>query len=208
MKRWTWMTMCGVASAAMAWGAIVPPPPQPVGAGGLTKNAVTLKKLEVQPKLLTPQFQVSSGPTPPASKMPRYWYQMTVHFDTHMDWTDDLDFRCYVLLKPKVGVAGSKAMLLRGDTTLVNVAKGKHKLDFFVHPSTLLRYGDVDSVAVVVSKAEQVIGMLSQPQSTKRWWEDFQPVPNMVLKRGDTPWALISYDDFEQVKETAPGATR
>jgi hypothetical protein len=185
---------------------VVPPPPQPVGASGLAKNAVLLKKLDVQPKLLTPQFQVT--PTPPAAKQARYWYQMTVHFDTHMEWTDDLDFRCYVLLKPRPGASGGKVMLLRGDTTLVNVAKGKHKCDFFVHPSTLARYGEVDSVAVVISKSEQVIGMLSQPPSAKRWWEDFQPVPNMVLKRGDTPWALITYDDYEQVKEAAPGAAR
>lgn len=206
MKRWTWMTIVGAASVAITWAAVVPPPPQPVGASGLTKNAVALKKLDILPKQLTPTYQVT--PTPPASKTPRYWFQMTLHFDTHMEWTDDLDFRCYVLLKPKVATAGAKPMLLRGDVTLVNVAKGKHKCDFFVHPSTLLRYGDVDSVAVVVSKSEQVIGMLSQPQSTKRWWEDFQPVPNMVLRRGDTPWALLNYDDFEQVKETAPGATR
>ena len=206
MKRWTLMAICGVASVTMAMAAVVPPPPQPVGAGGLTKNAVTLKKLDIQAKQLTPAFQVT--PTPPASKTPRYWFQMTVHFDTHMEWTDDLDFRCYVLLKPKVAAAGAKPMLLRGDVTLVNVAKGKHKCDFFVHPSTLLRYGEVDSVAVVVYKSEQVIGMLSQPQSAKRWWEELPPVPNMVLKRSETPWANINYDDFEQVKETAPGAAR
>ncbi|MCX7008338.1 MAG: hypothetical protein NTY53_14005, partial [Kiritimatiellaeota bacterium] len=141
---------------------------------------------------------------------PRYWYQMTLHFDTHMEWMDDLDFRCYVLLKAKPGAGAGAAqhMLLRGDTTLVNIAKGKHKCDFFVHPSTMARYGEVEAVAVVVSKADQVIGMLSQPPSAKRWWEDYQPVPNMVLKRSDTPWAMINYDDFEQVKETAPGATR
>lgn len=207
MKRYFSMIVCGLAGCALtAWAAVVPPPPAPVGAGGLTKNAVMLKKLDVQPKLLTPTYQVN--PVPPASKNPRYWYQMTLHFDTHPEWLDDLDFRCYVLLKGKPGAGGIQHMLLRGDTTLVNVAKGKHKCDFFVHPSTLMRYGEVESVAVVLSKSEQVIGMLSQPPSAKRWWEDYQPVPNMVLKRSDTPWALINYDDNEQVKETAPGATR
>jgi hypothetical protein len=129
-----------------------------------------------------------------------------LHFDTHPEWLDDLDFRCYVLLKAKPGAGGGRQMLLRGDTTLVNVAKGKHKLDFFVHPSTMLRYGDVEAVAVVLSKSEQVIGMMSQPPSPKRWWEDYQPVPNMVLKRGETPWALINYDDYEQVKEPVSAA--
>lgn len=205
MKRWMWMTMCGLAgAAAVTWAAVVPPPPPAVGPGGLAKNAVQLKKLDVQPKLLTPTYQVN--PVPPASKNPRYWYQMTLHFDTHPDWVDDLDFRCYVLLKAKPGAGAGRQMLLRGDTTLVNVAKGKHKLDFFVHPSTLLRYGEVEAVAVVLSKSEQVVGMMSQPPSPKRWWEDYPPVPNMVLKRGETPWALINYDDYEQVKEPATSA--
>ena len=207
MRRWTWMLLSCVASATLAGAAIVPPPVPQVGAGGLPNKAVSLKELKIQPKSTTPQFQVT--PMPPASRQQHPWFQVTLLFDTHAEWIDDLDIRCYVLLKPKAGATAGKAMLLRGDTTLMNVAKGsKHKCDFFVHPSTLLRYGEVEMVAVVASKSEQVIGMLSQPQSTKRWWEDYQPVPNMVLKRGDTPWAVINYDDYEQVKETAPGAAR
>jgi len=207
MKRWAWMLVCGTAGIALTtWAAVVPPPAPTIGPGGLPKNAVALKKLDVQPKLLTPTYQVN--PVPPASKNPRYWYQMTLHFETHMEWLDDLDFTCYVLLKPKQGAGGTQHMLLQGDVTLVNVAKGKHKCDFFVHPSTLLRYGEVEAVAVVLKKAGATIGMMSQPPSAKRWWEDYPPVQNMVLKRSDTPWALINYDDYEQVKETAPGATR
>ena len=207
MKRWAWMTMFGLASVAIMASAAPAATPPAAGSGGLSTKAVQLKKLDVQPKLLTPQYQVT--PTPPASKVPRYWYQLTLHFDTHVEWMDDLELRCYVLLKPKMGVPGAKPMLLRGDVTLVNVAKGKHKCDFFVHPSTLLRYGaEVEMQAVVASKSDQLIGMVSQPASPKRWWEDYQPVPSMVLKRSDTPWALINYDDCEQVKETAPGAAR
>ncbi|TAN37546.1 MAG: hypothetical protein EPN23_05145 [Verrucomicrobia bacterium] len=205
MKRIARIISAGlVMSALAAWAAVVPPPPVPQP-GGIAKGTVVLKKLESQ-KLLTPEYSVR--PTPPASKIQRNWHEITVHFDTHPEWLDDLDLKCYVLLKAKVGAQGPRQMLLRGDVTLVNIAKGKHKADFFVHPSTLLRYGDVDAVAVVVLKQDLLIGMLSQPPSAKRWWEDYQPVSGLVLKRSDTPFALINYDDYEQVKETPAGGTR
>ena len=204
MKRLAGVIIASIVMGAMAAGAAVVPPtaPQP---GGITKGTVVLKKVDSQ-KLLTPTYSVT--PTPPASKVQRSWQDVTLYFDTHPEWLDDLELKCYVLLKPKVATQGSKQMCLRGDIALVNVAKGKHKVDFFVHPNTLLRYGDVDAVAVIVSKQEQLIGTLSQPPSSRRWWEEYQPVSGLVLRRADTPFGLLNYDDYEQVKETPAGGTR
>jgi hypothetical protein len=185
--------MCAVA----AWAA--PQATQPTVA--TSKNPVVLKKLDSQ-KQLTPEYTVR--PTPPASKVQRNWHEITLHFETYPEWLDDLDMTCYVLVKGKGGTQGTKQMLLKGDVTLVNIAKGKHKNDFFVHPNTLLRYGEIEMVAVVLFQQGQLKGMLSQPPSSKRWWEDHQPVPGLVLRRADTPWALINFDDYEQVKDT-PG---
>jgi len=174
------------------------PGPQPEAP---PRNTVFLK-LEVLSKVLTPQFEVSLPP--PASTVARYWCQLSVRFDTQQAWTDELEFRCYVLLKPKLGTLA----LLKGGVTLVNIAKGQHQYDFFVHPSALLRYGEVLSVAVLVSRSDQLVGLLSQPPSAKRWWEDYQPVPGMVLNRNNTPFALINADDFEQVKKSAAAGAR
>lgn len=206
MKQFVAATMGGVMLGTVAWAAVVPATTAPETPGGLAKNMVTLKKLEVLPKTLTPQFQVL--PAPPASKAPRYWYQMTVHFVTKPEWLDDLDLRCYVLLKAKTGPQAGKVMLLKGDVTLVNLYKGQHKYDFFVHPTTLLRFGDVDQVAVVISRQDQLIAMSSQPPNTKRWWEDFSKPESLVMRRSDTPWAVLNYDDYEQVKEASTTGAR
>lgn len=204
MKNWIWGLWVAVAGAALGgWGAGVPTAPY-VAASTLAKNAIVLKKLEIQARTLSPVYQVY--PMPPASRYPRPWFEATLHFDTQPAWLDDLEFRCYILLKNRPDAGG--AMLLRGETTLMNVYKGKHKVDFFLHPNTLLRYGEVEAVAIVLTHSGQVIGMMSQPASPRRWWEDYQAVPNMVLTRNATPWALINYDDSEQVKESAPGAAR
>lgn len=90
----------------------------------------------------------------------------------------------------------------------MNIAKGQHKCDFFVHPSALLRYGDVLSVVVLVTRSDRLVGVLSQPPGAKRWWEDYPPVPGMVLNRQSTPFALLNADDFEQVKTTSAAGAR
>ena len=207
MKRLALTMMAGAIMGAMAAQAAVVPPPTPASQPGtVAKNVVILKKVEGQ-KVLTPDYSVQPA-MPPAQKVHRTWYQVSVHFDTHPEWLDDLDLSCHVLLKGKPGSTGNKQMLLKGDVTLVNLAKGKHRCDFFVHPNTLLRYGDVDTVAVVIMKQGQLLGMSSQPPNPKRWWEDFQPIPGLVLRRSDTPYALINYDDYEQVKDTPAAGTR
>lgn len=225
MKHWAMLMLCGaVAGTMLARAAVKPPPATPpppkVWPGpaawppGMTilpgpppeappRHTVYLK-LEVLPKVLTPQFEVS--PPPPASAVARYWCQLSVRFDTQPAWTDELEVRCYALLKPKLGTG--TLTLLKGDVTLVNLARGQHKCDFFVHPSALLRYGEVLSVVVLVSSSDQLVGLLSQPPSAKRWWEDYQPVPGMVLNRNNTPFALINADDFEQVKKTSAAGAR
>ena len=206
MKRLALVTIAGVAICAMSAGAAVVPSPVVTPPGGIARGAVKLSKVEGK-KTATPIYSVQNT-QPPAQAVQRQWYQITVFFHTTPEWLDDLDLRCYVLLKGKPGTAGSKQMLLKGDVTLVNIAKGKHKCDFFVHPNTLLRYGDVDTVAVVMSKQDQLIGMASQPENPKRWWEDYQPVPGLVLRRTETPFALVNFDDYEQVKDTTSAVAR
>ena len=179
----------------MVWqlGPSILPSPPP---GTLSPNTVLLK-LEVLPRVPTPQFDVS--PLPPASRIARYWCQLSVFFATQPAWMDELSLRCYVLLNSQVG-AGTFA-LLKSDVMLVNIAKGQHRCDFFVHPNALLRYGEVVAVAVLASQADRVVWVLSQPPSARHWWEDYQPIPGMVLHRNNTPFAALNTDDFEQVKK-------
>lgn len=143
----------------------------------------------------TPQYQLLKGQV-----MARTldWYRITVAYDTDPDWIDELTFTYYVLTKGKKG----QLSLFKGDVTYVNVAKGKHLSDMYLHPSTLARYGSADRVAVLVSSKGRMLAMDSNPRSATRWWEQFPvpPVEGLVLNRMQTPFAMVNFDDYEAIK--------
>ncbi|MCX6997977.1 MAG: hypothetical protein NTV49_13055 [Kiritimatiellaeota bacterium] len=203
MKRIAAGLMAGVMMLAVASeraGAQAVAPPATV-----YKTSVPLKKIEAQ-KVRTPEYRVNV--TPMAMKAVREWYQVAVYFDTHQDWTDDLNLICYVLLRSKSAGPGPRQVLLRGEVSLMNIPKGKHKYEWYVHPGTLARYGEPEAVAVLINRQGQLVGMLSNPPDSKRWWEALTPQNGLVLRRQDTPFDLLSYDDFDQVKPAADGVGR
>ncbi len=146
-------------------------------------------------KVSTPQYQLLKGQT-----MARTldWYQIVVHYETSPDWMDELTFTYYVLVKSKAG----KFSLFKGDVTYVNIMKGRHLSDIYLHPSTLSRFGTVERVAVLVGSQGRMLAMESQPSSNARWWEQspVAPVEGLVLNRMETPFAMINFDDYEAIK--------
>ena len=167
-----------------------------VGPGG--RVAVQIRKIEPS-KVKTPEYQLQ-GP---------------VHGDharlvpgrgllrNRADWIDDLTFTYYVLMKPKT--ARLSTCCSRGDVTYVNIQKGKHKSDMYLHLEHLARYGDVQQVAVVLTTQGRVVAMESLPASQQRWWEQLTPMDGYVLNRMQTPFAMINFDDYEAIKPSGPG---
>ena len=90
-------------------------------------------------------------------------------------------------------------IMFRSTVTYVNVAKGKHLSDMFLHPSTLARLGRVEQVAVVVKVKGAVVATESTAK-TPNWWDRFSPVEGVLLNRAQTPFAFIEYDLYEQIK--------
>lgn len=162
-------------------------------------RTVQIRKIEPA-KVKTPEYQLLKGQFMATT---RDWFQVTVSYETAPDWIDDLTFTYYVLMKPKSGPA--KFMLFKGDTTYVNIQKGRHKSDMYLHPSTMARYGDVERVAVVLTTQGRVVAMESMPSSQQRWWEQLTPVDGYVLNRMQTPFAMINFDDYEAIKAVGPG---
>ena len=39
--------------------------------------------------------------------------------------------------------------------------------------------------------------------TNQRWWEQMTPVDGYVLNRMETPFAMISFDDYEAIKPKA-----
>jgi hypothetical protein len=155
---------------------------------------VQVRKLE-QRKAATPEYQLLKGQF---MGQTRDWFVATAQYRTAPEWIDELTFTYYILVRAKTGA--QKFTLFKGDVTYVNIQKGDHKSDIYLHPSTLARYGDVERVAVVVNAQGRVVAMESLPSSNTRWWEQLTPVEGYALNRLQTPFAMINFDDYEAIR--------
>ena len=178
-------------AAGAAW-AQAPGAAAPAGGGGndilrIRKTTPTTEK--------TPVFKTAVQGQVPA-KQPDWW-RVVVEFETAPDWIDELEFTYYVYMRDQSN-KGAEVMF-RSVVTYVNVAKGKHLSDMFLHPSTLARLGRVEQVAVVV-KAKGAVVATDSTAKTPNWWDRFSPVEGVLLSRAQTPFAVVDYDMYEQIK--------
>lgn len=160
---------------------------------------LVIKKVDAG-KVKTPDYQVK--PAQPVQRM-RDWYKVEVIYDTSQEWLDEVSFTYYVVVKAKQPQPGQSAYtLFKGDVTYINVEKGRHKSDIYLHPSTLARYGEVERVAALVNVAGRLVGMDGLPSgsTSTRWWEQLPPQEGYLLNRTQTPFAMINFDDYEAIK--------
>jgi hypothetical protein len=149
-------------------------------------------------KVQTPEYQIKKSQMTARS---RDWFQIITSYESEPDWLDEAQFTYYVLVKnKKPGSKEAPQSLFKGEVTYINVEKGRHKSDMFLHPSTLSRYGDVQAIAVLVFVQGKLVGMESKPPSNQRWWEALQPQDGFLLNRMQTPFAMLYFDDYEAVK--------
>ena len=183
--------LCNIAVMAALSAALISAPSAWAQEG---TSPVQVRKV-LGEKVKTPEYKLLTGQV-----MARAldWFQIVVNYDTAPDWMDELTFTYYVMVKSKAGKYG----LFKGDVTYINIARGKHASDVYLHPSTLTRFGVVERVAVVISSQGRVVAMESQPSSKGRWWEQspVPPVDGLVLNRMETPFAMINFDDYEAIK--------
>ena len=162
---------------------------------------INIRKITPDKKASTPRYEMK--PAIPMQRT-RNWFSLTVTYDVNppgnSEWIDELTFTYYVLVRQK---GGAQPMLLKGEVTYINIAKGRGLLaDIFLHPSTLARYGEVDRVAVLVSTRGQLLAGESLPTSNQRWWEQLPPTEGLLLSRQQTPFAMVNFDDYEAIKPT------
>lgn len=186
----------GVLSLALILAA-VSRPPVAVAQEIVGKDDIKIRKIEGK-KVGTPQYQLTKGQFVGQT---RDWFVINTTYRTDPKWIDELTFTYYVIVRNKDTSSGTYTMF-RGEVTYVNIEKGDHKSDMYLHPSTLARYGDVEGVAVVVSALGQVVAIETIPAAKTRWWEQRAPVDGYVLNRMQTPFAMINFDDYEAIKMT------
>jgi hypothetical protein len=85
--------------------------------------------------------------------------------------------------------------LFKGDVTYINIEKGRHKSDIYLHPSTLARFGDVERVAALVSVGGRLVAMEGLPSGSTSiaLVGAMAPQEGYLLNRMQTPFAMISF---------------
>lgn len=181
--------------AGLAWAQVG----APAGAAAPGPGGDILRIRKAAPvKEKTPVFR-TAAPGQAAARQPDWW-RYVVEFETAPDWIDELEFIYYAYMKDQSN-KGAEVMY-RGTVTYVNIPKGRHFSDIFLHPSTLARLGSVEQVAVVV-KARGAVVATDSTAKTPNWWERFSPVDGVLLNRAQTPFAFIDYDLFNAIKPAA-----
>lgn len=180
--------------SALATWAQVPVP----GAGGPGPSSDVMRIRKMTPSTeKTPIYTVRGS----ASSMRQPdWWRVVVEFETAPDWIDELEFTYYVYMKDQSNK--NAEIMFRGAVTYVNVEKGKHMSDMFLHPSTVARLGRVEQVAVVV-KARGAVVATESSAKTPNWWDRFSPVDGVLLNRAQTPFSFVDFDSYEAIKPNA-----
>ena len=140
----------------------------------------------------------------------RNWGQIRVLYDTRPEWTDQLSFHYYVLMLTSDPAAKTKYTLLEGDVTYIDVPRGNnHESVVYLHPNTLARFGEVVACAVEITCGEKKYDMDDVSAKArvggKTWWTAIASQPTVtvksgyVLERSQTPFALVNYDNYQQV---------
>lgn len=181
-----------LVGAALGWDARAQAPAAP-------QTPLAIRKI-TGGKVETPEYQLKKSQF---AARTRQWFQVIVDYDTAPEWMDEATFTYYVLVRSKKAEPGKNPLtLFKGEVTYINIERGRHKSDIYLHPSTVARFGDVERVAVVVNVGGRLVAMDGQPTGTaqQRWWEQLSPMDGYLLNRMQTPFAMINFDDFEAVK--------
>ncbi len=180
-------------SSAVASSAQAPAP-------AATDRPLTIRKMD-SGKAKTPEYQVKQG----IAQRSRDWYKVEVIYDTETEWLDEVSFTYYVVVKAAKATPGRNSLftLFKGDVTYINVERGRHKSDIYLHPSTIARFGEVERVAAVVNVGGRLVAMEGKPDGSvsQRWWEQLSPQDGYLLNRMQTPFAMINFDDYEAIKQ-------
>ena len=158
----------------------------------------------------SPEYRVSAADSLSASR--RDWFRIRGEYETAPEWADGIGFTAYALFKPDFTKAGvenptSRFLLLRGEVAHANVRRGNHVVDFYIHPSTLERYGDVERIALVIKHQGREVESLSSPEGREGWWTQLRPLDGQLLDRNSTPFAFVEIDAHEMIPVPAAAAS-
>jgi len=178
----------GVAAFFMASGAFTQTRSADFQLTKITKNLVT-----------TPQFAYTGAQQYPTNQRDR-WLEVEVEFNAAPDFTDELTFKYFILMNGK---------LLTGEVTHVSVAAGRgNRSVMYVSPRALARFAgnggvtsnSIQNIAVQITQKGAIKDELSFARGPAQWYAGLPALPGFVLNKNETPFALLYWDRYEQIK--------
>lgn len=136
----------------------------------------------------------------------REWVELGIQYDSEPDWIDDLSVQFYALLKSR---ETGDLTLLKGTVNYVDVARGRGHLGCaYIRPAALLRFGELIGIAVEMMTKGEVVATLSEGRLgpskplPMEWWKSAKLAPKegYIVEKSKTPFAFITFDEYEAVK--------
>lgn len=138
---------------------------------------------------------------------PKKWIEIEVEFEAKTKdksgFIDELDFAYYIMMADK------KTMYVER-VTHVNIRSEEETFSsMFISPTTIEKLtGEeatsdsvVAGVAIEISYKGGVIGGDSTVDPRTKWWQGKQQTPGGLLKKSDTPFAILWWDRYAEVKQ-------
>lgn len=162
------------------------------------KNVITLKKISVnydskgQSGFEGFESKGLTGLQPPGHY--GKWAKIEVEYSSDIDWANEINLEFFIQL-------GEKTVLSR-QITQINVPLGpRHFAAVFIHPTTLLHYGEVIKATVQVSYSNQAFSTAGWPHRSKnKWWEQMTSINGLLKKVYETPFIMDQPDRYEDTR--------
>lgn len=125
------------------------------------------------------------------------WTEIFVTYKTELEWSDDVTLKYYVQLG-----AGSKAVVLSGEETYIDVAcAATHKAVMYIPSSALDRYGEVQRITVELLYMGEIQDTESFKYAGKKlWWGGKKIIAGRLRTKPESPFALKDFNEYELTK--------
>lgn len=186
----------------------------PAATGVPAKSVVVRELIGIGKRTLVraPEYKTN---VPKSSTRARDWAQITVKFDTAVEWIDVLAIEYHVLCMNKVD-GQNVYSLSRQTVEHLDVEEGREKVSaVFIPPSAVKRHGPPVAVYVrlvvdgeTVAEADEMEPALRGESLPPTWWKDRAVLENPKVTTRDgnlwrlaaTPFAFVNPDDYEVMR--------
>jgi len=163
------------------------------------KDMIRLRDVTAE-AIRTPNYSVDIQSQSVTRDGIRRWLRIQAVYDTSQDWTDEITFTFYVVLKGKakdLPEGAPELNMFTGTVTVVNVPKSRQAVTaMYLDTFTLARYGEVSNAAVVININGELAAGLAEPSSSaqSQWWTKMTANQTQLLNISETPYAYVEID--------------